>query len=299
MSGILTAALVVGGIGALCALMLIAASKFFAVKENETVGKIRECLPGANCGACGYAGCDGYAKALAEEEGIKTNLCIPGADAVAKQIADILGVEAEDVVEQVAVIHCYGDCEHTKKKMEYEGIDSCAAAKTLYGGTGLCNYGCIGLGDCVSVCPQDAICIENGMAHIDTRLCIGCGLCAKTCPRNIIELVPQGPKNRKVVVLCNNKDKGALATKECKVSCIGCGKCVKVCEKFEAITLGTNLAHIDPDKCKMCRKCEEACPRGAIKAFNFPPRKPKVEAPSDASVAENKVDTPKVNETSV
>jgi ferredoxin len=113
---------------------------------------------------------------------------------------------------------------------------------------------------------------------VDESKCTGCGACAKTCPRGIIELVPQGPKNRKVVVLCNNKDKGALATKECKVSCIGCGKCVKVCEKFEAITLGANLAHIDPDKCKMCRKCEEACPRGAIKAFNFPPRKPKADA---------------------
>ena len=148
---------------------------------------------------------------------------------------------------------------------------------------------------------------------IDESKCNGCGACAKSCPRSIIELIPQGPKNRKVVVLCNNKDKGALATKECKVSCIGCGKCVKVCDKFEAITLGTNLAHIDPDKCKMCRKCEEACPRGAIKAFNFPPRKPKTETapvakeaatpvakePPVAPVVEKKVETPKDNETAV
>ena len=265
MSGILTAALVVGGIGALCALMLIAASKFFAVKENETVGKIRECLPGANCGACGYAGCDGYAKALAEEEGIKTNLCIPGADAVAKQIADILGVEAEDVVEQVAVIHCYGDCEHTKKKMEYEGIDSCVAAKTLYGGTGLCNYGCIGLGDCVSVCPQDAICIENGMAHIDTRLCIGCGLCAKTCPRGIIELMADVEK---VLVTCQNRDKGAVARKACSNACMGCKKCEKSCPSG-AIKVVDNLAVIDYNLCTKCDTCAKVCPVGCILVSDF------------------------------
>ena len=115
---ILIATLIVAGIGLVCAIMLVLAAKFFAVSEDETEKQIRECLPGANCGACGYAGCDGYAKALAESkdgEPIKANLCIPGADAVAKQIAEILGVEFEDVIEQVAVIHCYGDCEHTAR----------------------------------------------------------------------------------------------------------------------------------------------------------------------------------------
>lgn len=265
MSGILTAALVVGGIGALCALMLIAASKFFAVKENETVGKIRECLPGANCGACGYAGCDGYAKALAEEEGIKTNLCIPGADAVAKQVAEILGVEAEDVIEQVAVIHCYGDCQHTKKKMEYEGIESCAAVKSLYGGAGLCSYGCIGLGDCVSVCPQEAICLENGMAHIDARLCIGCGLCAKTCPRGIIELMADVEK---VLVTCQNHDKGAMARKACSNACMGCKKCEKSCPEG-AIKVVDNLAVIDYKLCKNCDTCAKVCPVGCILVSDF------------------------------
>ena len=137
---ILIAAVAVAAIGALCAVMLVLASKFFAVEENEKVGEIRECLPGANCGACGYAGCDGYAKALAEEEGIKTNLCVPGGDTTSKKISEILGVEFEDVVEQVAVVHCYGDCNHTSNKMDYVGIQSCEAAKTLYGGYGKCKF---------------------------------------------------------------------------------------------------------------------------------------------------------------
>lgn len=265
MNEILIAALVVGGIGALCAVMLIAASKFFAVKENEKVAKIRECLPGANCGACGYAGCDGYAKALAEEEGIKTNLCTPGADAAAKQIAEILGVEAEDVVEQVAVIHCYGDCHHTSKKMKYEGIESCAAAKTMYGGEGLCTYGCIGLGDCVSVCPQDAICIENGIAHIDARLCIGCGLCAKACPRGIIELMADVER---VLVTCHNEEKGAVVRKKCDSGCIGCKMCEKNCPEG-AIKVENNLARINYELCQNCDTCAKVCPVGCILVSDF------------------------------
>ncbi|MBO5939066.1 MAG: RnfABCDGE type electron transport complex subunit B [Clostridia bacterium] len=264
MNEILIAALVVGGIGAICAVMLIAASKFFAVKEDETVGRLRECLPGANCGACGYAGCDGYAKALAEG-GVKTNLCTPGADATAKQLAEILGVEAEEVVEQVAVIHCYGDCNHTAKKMEYEGIESCAAAKTLYGGAGLCSFGCIGLGDCVSVCPNQAICIENGMAHIDTRLCIGCGLCAKTCPRGIIELMADVER---VLVTCNSRDKGAVARKACSNACMGCKKCEKSCPSG-AIKVVDNLAVIDYELCDNCGSCAKVCPVGCILVSDF------------------------------
>jgi len=265
MNEILIAALVVGAIGALCAVVLVLASKFFLVEENEKIREIRECLPGANCGACGYAGCDGYAKALAEEEGIKTNLCIPGADAVAKQIAEILGVEAEDVVEQVAVIHCYGDCNHTSKKMEYEGIASCAAAKTLYGGEGLCTYGCIGLGDCVSVCPQKAICIENGIAHIDTRACIGCGLCAKSCPRGIIELMADV---KRVLVTCNNQEKGAVVRKKCDQGCIGCKMCEKHCSAG-AIKVVDNLARINYELCEHCDTCASVCPVGCILVSDF------------------------------
>ena len=264
MNEILMAALVVGGIGALCAVMLIAASKFFAVEENETVTKLRECLPGANCGACGYAGCEGYAKALAEG-GVKTNLCIPGGDGVAKQIADVLGVEAEDVIEQVAVIHCYGDCDHTSKKMQYEGIASCAAAKTLYGGAGLCSFGCIGLGDCVSVCPQEAICIEKGIAHINARVCVGCGLCAKTCPRGIIELMADV---KRVLVTCHNQEKGAVARKECSNACMGCKKCEKSCPTG-AITVVDNLARINYELCKNCDTCASVCPVGCILVSDF------------------------------
>ena len=192
MEAILTAVIPVVIIGVICAAVLVIASKVMAVKEDERFPKVRECLPGANCGACGYAGCDGYAKALCENSDTPTNLCIPGADGVAKQLSEVLGVEFADVVEQVAVVHCSGDCEHTQDKVDYQGIATCKAAKLLYGGKGSCSYGCLGLGDCAAVCPKEAICIEDGIAHVNPKDCIGCGMCAKECPNHLISLVADG-----------------------------------------------------------------------------------------------------------
>jgi len=260
MNPILIAVLVVCAIGILCAVMLVIAAKLFAVKEDEKYEALRACMPGANCGACGYAGCDGYAKALAGEEGIKTNLCVPGADAVAVQIAQILGVEAEDVVEKVAVVQCCGDCDHTSKKAEYAGIESCAAAKMLYGGSGMCTFGCIGLGDCVHVCPNDAVCIEKGIAHIDPRKCVGCGLCAKACPNGLIAILPDVER---VIVSCHNTDKGASVRRMCSNGCIGCKMCEKNCPSG-AITVVNNLAQIDYSRCTRCNLCAERCPVGCI-----------------------------------
>lgn len=262
---VLIATLIVAVIGLICAIMLVLASKFFAVPEDKRLSDIRECLPGANCGACGYAGCDGYAKALAEDDSVKTNLCVPGADAVAKQIADILGKEAEDVIEQVAVIHCYGDCNHTVNKMDYIGISSCGAAKTMYGGNGKCNFGCIGFGDCVKACPQNAICLQNGIAHVNTRLCIGCGICTRTCPQHLITLMAD---EENLLVTCSNKEKGAVARAKCSNACIGCKKCEKNCPSG-AIKVENNLASIDYSLCTRCGLCAENCPVGCILVSDF------------------------------
>ena len=170
----------------------------------------------------------------------------------------------------------------------------------LLAGTGetACAFGCLGGGDCVAACQFGALHInpETGLPEVDEDLCTACGACVNTCPRKVIELRPKGVKGRRMVVKCVNRDKGAVANKVCKASCIGCGKCVKVCP-FEAITLNNNLAYIDPEKCKLCRKCEEACPKGAIHAVNFPPRKPKTEATVQAE-APKTAETPKQAEVS-
>ena len=263
MEAILTAVIPVVIIGVICAAVLVIAAKVMAVKEDERFPAVRECLPGANCGACGFAGCDGYAKALCENPDTPTNLCIPGADGVSRQLSDILGVEFADVVERVAVVHCSGDCEHTSDKVVYQGIESCAAAKLMYGGKGSCTYGCLGLGDCVKVCPHDAICIADGVARVNTKDCVGCGLCAKTCPNHLISLVADVER---VVVACSNKDKGAATRKVCSNGCIGCKKCEKVCP-LGAIKVVDNVAVIDYEKCDNCPDfavCAKNCTVGCI-----------------------------------
>ena len=254
---------VVTAIGFLCAGLLMIASKFMAVQEDERFPKIRALLPGANCGSCGYAGCDGYAKALLE--GAPVNKCTPGADDVAAALADALGREFEDVEEQVAIVRCQGDCTVASDKADYHGVSTCAGAKLLYGGAKSCTWGCIGFGDCTRVCPQNAICLDSGIAHVDPRACIGCGLCAKACPQGIISLVSD--KDR-MIVLCNNRDPGATARKACAKGCIGCKKCERNCPSG-AIKVTDNLAAIDQSLCVNCRSCEENCPVGAIQFANL------------------------------
>ena len=264
---ILIPVLILLGAGALCAVLLTMASVFFAVKENEKIPLVRDCLPGANCGACGFSGCDAYAKALAEGETRETNLCVPGGDGTSKEIADILGLEAADVVEQVAYVACNGSCLPEERKYEYEGPKTCRAANMSYSGDRFCTFACLGYGDCVAVCPRDAICIdeEKCVARIDPRKCIGCGLCAKTCPNGIIHLVRDTVR---VVVQCNNHYKGAAVRKYCDKGCIACGKCEKTCPEG-AIKVIDNLAVIDYDKCTGCGACKAACPVHCIHEGNF------------------------------
>lgn len=256
---ILLGFLVVSAVGLISAVILTLASHFMRVEEDETVQKVRCALPGVNCGACGYTGCDEYAKAIAEN-GEKTNLCIPGADAVAKDVAEIMGVDFEDVVEMVAYVHCNGNSEATEPRVHYDGQMTCRAADLIYGGPGKCRFGCLGCGDCARCCPVDAIYLKDGIAHIRPDVCIGCGLCVRDCPKNIISLVPA---TSSVWVACSSEDKGAIAIKNCKNACIACGKCERTCPTG-AIKVENNLARINYDLCTACGQCVEACPTKCI-----------------------------------
>lgn len=262
---ILIAFLVVGVIGLLAGLLIAVMSRFFGVEEDQTVKAVRACLPGVNCGACGYKGCDDYAVAVAEGKA-KPNLCVPGAESTAEELGALLGIEVEPPKDVVAFVHCNGNCEATTKKTEYVGVTSCKAAAMLYGGPDACRYGCMGLGDCATACPANAICMKDGIAHVDTSRCLGCGLCESICPKKVISMVPQ---ETVVVVMCNSKDKGADARKACKNACIGCMKCVKTCP-HEAITVTNNLAKIDYTKCVGCGACAASCPTGSLKQVFFP-----------------------------
>ncbi|MBR6170661.1 MAG: Fe-S cluster domain-containing protein [Bacteroidaceae bacterium] len=285
MNLILIAVIVLGVIGLVSALVLYIISNRFAVHEDARIGQVAEVLPQANCGGCGYPGCSGFAAACvkaADAGSLDGKFCPVGGQPVMDQVAGILGLAAVASAPKVAVVRCNGTCENRPRNAKFDGAQSCRVQQmTGLGETG-CGYGCLRCGDCVKKCQFGALTMDpsTGLPVVDEEKCTACGACSKACPRGIIEIRLKGPKGRRVVVLCNNKDKGAVANKVCKASCIGCGKCVKTCEKFEAITLVNNLAYIDAEKCKMCRKCEEACPKGAIHGFNFPPRKPKAEEPA-------------------
>ncbi len=246
------------GIALIAGLILAVASVVFAVPRDEKVEELKECLPGANCGACGYSGCEGYAYAMAHD-GAAVGLCSPGGEEVAKSTGEILGVTAS-VVKKAAMIRCAGCETLTEKTQQYRGIRSCKAATAFYGGDKSCSYGCLGYGDCAAVCDRGAIAIENGMAVIDASVCVGCGLCETACPRSLIAVTTN---LESAFVACSSHDKGGVAKKLCKAACIGCMRCQKACE-HGAVTVTNFLATVDPDKCVGCGNCKEVCPTGAM-----------------------------------
>lgn len=261
MNPILLAVILVAAIGLIAGIGLSIASVVMAVPKDETAEKIRECLPGANCGACGFSGCDGYASALSKGETKATNLCAPGGNDAAQDIAKVLGVEAAGVAPMAAVVHCNGTPNHSKLKLNYNGIQSCKMASQLFGGPKECVFGCLGYGDCVNVCEFGALQICDGVARVDPMMCTACKKCVNTCPKQLIELVPL--YETKAIVACKNHNKGAFTRKECSAGCIGCMKCMKVCE-HDAIKVENNTAHVDYSKCVGCGECEKGCPTKAI-----------------------------------
>lgn len=282
MNFILIAVIVLGGIALVSAVVLYVCSKKFAVHEDPRLAQVSALLPGANCGGCGYPGCSGMAAALvkgADAGSLDGLYCPVGGASVMGQVADLLGMAVANTEPKVAVVRCNGTCELRPRIAEYNGLRTCAAMHSCGAGETGCGYGCLGCGDCVKACAFGAISInpETGLPEVDEEKCTGCGACAKACPRHIIELRKKGVKGRRVYVRCVNKDKGAAAMKTCKAACIGCGKCEKECQ-FGAITIENNVSYIDADKCRLCRKCVEACPTHAIIAVNFPAPRPKAVA---------------------
>ncbi len=270
---ILIAIAILGGLGLVFGLVLAAASKVFYVETDPRLEQLNECLPGANCGGCGFAGCGAYAEAVLKGEA-PVGKCASGGNEAAKAMAAIMGVEAGEVTRKVALVRCSGartyDAEGNltkgaKMKATYEGFHDCLAASRV-GGSGplSCKFGCLGYGSCTKVCKYGAISVKNGVAVVDEDLCVGCMACAQVCPRKIITAVEP---SQNVIIACNSLAKGAVTNRACTVGCIGCGKCMKNCPSG-AITITNNLAQIDSSKCTNCGECAKVCPKGLIKDSN-------------------------------
>ena len=270
---ILIAIAILGGLGLVFGLVLAAASKVFYVETDSRLEQLNECLPGANCGGCGFAGCGAYAEAVLKGEA-PVGKCASGGNEAAKAMAAIMGVEAGEVTRKVALVRCSGartyDAEGNltkgaKMKATYEGFHDCLAASRV-GGSGplSCKFGCLGYGSCTKVCKYGAISVKNGVAVVDEDLCVGCMACAQVCPRKIITAVEP---SQNVIIACNSLAKGAVTNRACTIGCIGCGKCMKNCPSG-AITITNNLAQIDSSKCTNCGECAKVCPKGLIKDSN-------------------------------
>ncbi|NQU55242.1 MAG: Fe-S cluster domain-containing protein [Bacteroidetes bacterium] len=273
-------------IGTSAAVILFFVAQKFKVFEDPRIDEVEEALPSANCGGCGYAGCRAFAEACVKADSLSDLNCPVGGNETMGSVASILGLEAVKKDPRVAYIRCNGTCDHRPKTSSFDGATTCAISSSVYSGESNCEYGCLGHGDCYDACDFDAIDLRAGMGVpliLDDK-CVACGACVDACPKSLIELRKKFPKNRKIVVSCMNEAKGGVARKACKVACIGCSKCEKEC-KFDAITIVNNLAFIDSDKCKLCRKCVSVCPTSAITELNFPPRKIKVEDKQECSTA--------------
>lgn len=251
-----------GGMAIIFGSILGYASKVFAVEKDPKVPLILDVLPGANCGGCGFPGCEAFAVGVAAGNA-KVDSCPVGGASTAEKIGEIMGVDAGGAERMIARVICQGTSSNCSNKFEYYGVKDCKEAVIAQGGHKSCNYACLGFGTCERVCPFDAIHVtEDNIARVDPDKCTACGKCIEACPKLVIDLVPA---SKGVHVDCNSKDKGKEVKSNCKVGCIGCKVCVKNCPE-ETIGFEDNLAKIHYDKCTECMVCVEKCPTKAITA---------------------------------
>ncbi len=257
---IIIATISIGILGLLVGTFLGISGNKLAVEVNPKEEEVLEALPGNNCGGCGFAGCSGLAAAIAEGKA-PVNACPVGGEPVGEKIAAIMGMDAEKKVRLTAFVRCQGDCEKSKRDYSYTGQADCSMLTFVPGGgPKSCNYGCLGMGNCVRACMFDAIHVVDGVAVVDKDKCKACGKCVEACPKSLIELIPY---DNVVHVACNSNDKGPVAMKKCDSACIGCGICEKNCP-VDAIKVDDFLAKVDYDKCVGCGLCVSKCPKKAI-----------------------------------
>ena len=249
--------------GFLLGLLLGLFKKLFHVAVDERIQKIRDALSGANCGGCGYAGCDSFAEAVSKGEA-PADGCVAGGAECAKKINAIMGGSGGESKPRVAFLACAGEKSCALDKGTYIGIKTCSASQLVSNGTKKCAFGCIGFGDCVKACPFGALSMgENGLPVIDREKCVACGKCSKACPKGLFKVL--GKDDKGAIAVCSNRsDNKPQIKKDCSVGCFKCGICTKKCPEG-AVTLVNGLPEIDRSKCTACGECVKACPDKVLK----------------------------------
>ena len=285
---VMISVLVLLGLGLVTATVLAVASRVFHVEEDPRVQAVLEVLPGANCGGCGYAGCEGYASAVATDPAVPANRCCAGGAETSVAVGELTGKTVAASEPLLSFRRCDKVAGNVALRYDYQGMPSCAAAAGLVGGSDSCSYSCLGFGDCVQVCPFDAVEIRGGVARVSASRCTGCGKCVEACPRTVLELIPA---RARVMVVCSTKDKLKAVTEVCRVGCIKCGRCVKSCPAG-AVTLENDRIHINHKVCltygpECGEACAAACARKSLRVLR-PGGLPKIEPSADATCAPGK-----------
>ncbi|MCF7803372.1 MAG: RnfABCDGE type electron transport complex subunit B [Candidatus Marinimicrobia bacterium] len=254
-----------GGLGALFSTGLSIANKKLHVDEDPRISQVKNALPGANCGGCGYPGCAKFAEEVVGGN-VEISDCTVASQDEIDEIAEIMGVEVSAAERKIARVMCQGGAYETAKKADYAGIESCLAANLMSGGEKLCEYGCLGFGECVDSCPFDAMYMDdNGLPVVIEEKCTGCGNCVEACPRNVIELHPESDK---LFVLCKNLDDPKTSRGLCIKACIGCQICVRAAED-DQMYMDNNLAYVNYDIYgKEPELPTDKCPTGCLVIIN-------------------------------
>jgi Na+-translocating ferredoxin:NAD+ oxidoreductase RNF subunit RnfB len=258
---LIEAALVLGGVGLSFGALIAFADRKLKVWEDPRIDAVTDRLPGANCGACGFAGCRAFAEATIRGVTSPASCTVMNAEQ-REEVAQYLGVDVGKAVERVARLLCAGGSDVAPRKALYFGVESCAAAVAVGGGGKGCPWGCVGFADCAVACDFDAIEMgRTGLPRVIPALCTACGDCVEACPLGLFEIMPL---EHRLIVQCRSLLQGEAATDLCSVACDGCGRCA-VDAAPGLIEMRSGLAVVDYARIETADiSATRRCPTGAI-----------------------------------